>query len=312
MFHKEYSNFVRPTTSESSTSQFVTTALNGETARKLYLEEISNISNPQSPYNNDIKKSVCKEIERKKTVVETDISNLQLFQFVQDNEVDKLRQALNIRPDKIKILDEFGWSLLMIACQANAVEVVKELLKRGIDTTVRDKAGNSARSLVIKNRNFVLADILLRQSSSSNLMVNVENNKKLKNKQLKEKYVCEICDNKLFENKQEHLSSTVHNINASKDRKIPTNYVIPESNKGYQIMVKVGWDKETGLGPDGAGKKYPIKAVQKNDKKGLGHKHKKDYSSTTESSKEIINKKSLHKQYDRNRRIEINFRREFY
>ncbi|XP_045451392.1 G patch domain and ankyrin repeat-containing protein 1 homolog [Melitaea cinxia] len=311
MFHKEYSNFVRPTTSESSTSKFSTTVISGETAKKLYLEEISNIPCSQPLNNKDIRKSLCKEIKLKK-IDDTEISNLQLFHSVQNNDVDKVRQALDIRPGKINVLDEYGWSLLMIACQANSVEVVKELLKRGIDTTVRDKAGNSARSLVIKNRNFVLADILLRQSHI-NIHDKVKNNKQLKNERLKEKYVCEICDNKVFENKQEHLSSTVHNINASKGKKIPTNYVIPESNKGYQIMLKVGWDKETGLGPDGTGKKYPIKAVQKTDKKGLGHKQKKGVSSKTESMREIkINKKSIHKEYHRNRQMEINFRREFY
>ncbi|XP_026495624.1 G patch domain and ankyrin repeat-containing protein 1 homolog [Vanessa tameamea] len=309
MYHKEYCNFVRPTCEETATSKFFATSLNGETARKLYLEEVGSCHNSQK-LKSTVNQSECK-IKHKSKAYEIELSNLQLYHCVQNNDVDKLRQFLDRYPDKINTLDEFGWSLLMIACQANSIETVEELLKRKIDTAVRDKAGRSAQSLVIRNKNVILADILLKHSRQISLHEDNINDKKSNSNRLKENYVCEICDNKVFENKIEHLSSTIHNINASKGKKIPTKYVIPESNKGYQIMLKVGWDKEEGLGPDGTGRKYPIRGIQKKDKKGLGHKLKKKLTPITESVREF-NKKLASREYDKHRRMEINFRREFY
>ncbi|XP_047535438.1 G patch domain and ankyrin repeat-containing protein 1 homolog [Vanessa atalanta] len=309
MYHKEYCNFVRPTSEETATSTFFATSLNGETARKLYLEEVGSCHNSQKS-KSTVNQSECK-IKRKSKDDEIELSNLQMYHCVQNNDVDKLRQFLDKYPDKINTLDEFGWSLLMIACQANSIETVEELLKRNINTAVRDKAGRSAQSLVIRNKNVILADILLKHSRQISLHKDKINDKKSNSDRLKENYVCEICDNKVFENKIEHLSSTIHNINASKGKKIPTKYVIPESNKGYQIMLKVGWDKEEGLGPDGTGRKYPIRGIQKKDKKGLGHKLKKKETPTTESVREF-NKKLASREHDKHKRMEINFRREFY
>jgi hypothetical protein len=47
-------------------------------------------------------------------------------------------------------------------------------------------------------------------------------------------------------------------------------YSIPASNKGYQILVKGGWNREKGLGADGSGHKFPLKTVMKRDRAGLG------------------------------------------
>jgi hypothetical protein len=47
-------------------------------------------------------------------------------------------------------------------------------------------------------------------------------------------------------------------------------YGIPASNRGYQILVKGGWDREKGLGADGSGHKFPLKTVMKRDRAGLG------------------------------------------
>ncbi|XP_045500594.1 G patch domain and ankyrin repeat-containing protein 1 homolog [Colias croceus] len=310
MFHKDYSNFVRPTNDSEINKPTVNFPfLSGEQAKKLYLEEVQNsashsvFSTTNTSYIRD--KGSCNR-KRKNSVKLTD---RELFQCVQNNDVELISVALDTSPEKINIVDEFGWNLLMIACQANSIETVKELLKRGIDTSVRDKSGNSAQSLVIKNKNYTLADILLSHKSNEDEN-ECKTSKQIKVK-LKEEYKCEICNNTTFPDKQEHLSSTVHNINASKGKKLPANYVIPQSNKGYQIMVKGGWDKETGLGPDGTGTKYPIKPVMKKDRTGLGLKPKKEGNVVKESSK-VINRKIIAREQYNNRRKEINFRREFY
>ncbi|XP_039756513.1 G patch domain and ankyrin repeat-containing protein 1 homolog [Pararge aegeria] len=322
MLHTVYNNFVRPTSPVETEKEV--TAISGDEAKTFYLEEVDQVEENNDSSGNEEKDDSSENEEydttqkvssnKHKTKSEDiDISNLKLFTCIQDNNVDILRRILDACPDKIRTVDEHGWSLLMIACQANASNTVKELLKRGADTTVQDKAGNSAQSLIILNKNSYIADILLshvtkrNQCNESNTIV-----KQTKHKtRHKEKYVCELCDGKSFHSRKEHLSSTLHNINASKGRKIRTNYVIPQSNKGYQIMLKTGWDKEAGLGPDGSGSKYPIKTVPKNDKKGLGHEKKRLKTSNEESPKQQ-NNKHLENAYERNRRMEINFRREFY
>ncbi|XP_047992359.1 G patch domain and ankyrin repeat-containing protein 1 homolog [Leguminivora glycinivorella] len=309
MSNKKYSNFVRPTSPTEelviSKKKFqINTSISGEEARTLYLEEVDKANNvqPSSSKDNAITSSRRRASKRKCDP----ISNKDLFIAVQNNDIDTTIEALDSSPDKINIMDDFGWSLLMIACQANSIDTVKELLKRGVDTTVRDKAGNSAQSLVIQNKNLTIADILIshKHKREKEMKIKVQSKTKVK---LKE-FHCSLC-NQVYQDEQEHLSSTVHNINASRGKKIPTNYAIPQTNKGYQIMLKTGWDRDSGLGPEGTGKKYPIKAVQKKDRKGLGNVKKEEPKEDTVKHK---TRKSLVREYESNKKMEINFRREFY
>ncbi|XP_063365317.1 G patch domain and ankyrin repeat-containing protein 1 homolog [Cydia amplana] len=308
MSNKKYSNFVRPTSPTEeliSKKKFhINTSISGEEARRIYLEEVNKANNTQPTSSKDNPISNTKRRASKRKCGDP-ISNKDLFIAVQNNDIDTTKEALDLSPDKINIIDDYGWSLLMIACQANSIDTVKELLKRGIDTTVRDKAGNSAQSLVIQNKNLILADILISyKRKKEEMKIKVESQTKVKLKV----FHCSVC-NQAYPNEQEHLSSTIHNIIASKGKKIPTNYAIPQTNRGYQIMLKTGWDRDSGLGPEGAGKKYPIRTVQKKDRKGLGNVKKEEPKEDTVKHK---TRKSLVRDYESNKKMEINFRREFY
>ncbi|CAH0588874.1 unnamed protein product [Chrysodeixis includens] len=306
MNNKKYSNFVKassPTPSHEG-EQIYRKVLSGEEAQKLYLEEVSAAKASISGRT----RSAC-DVEITRTIVieeDSDLSNKDLFITVQDNDVNKLKRALDKCPDRVHVLDEFGWSLLMIACQANSVDVVKLLLKKGVDVNIRDKAGNSARSLVIKNKNYVLADVLINYKHKEKPRQTTDSKIKVKSK---EKIQCETCGN-LYLDREEHLSSTIHNINASKGKKIPASYVIPINNVGYQLMLKNGWDKNTGLGKDGSGKLYPIKTVQKKDRKGIGHEKRKHEEKMEEDKHK--NRKKMARERHNNKSFEINFRRQFY
>lgn len=305
----KYCNFVRPSSSDQISKRKY--LLNGEQARRLYLEEFNEVKDPELAAHHlseEPKRVVIRKIENPLRFNDTELSDKDLFLSAQNNDVNTVTWILDNFPDKLNIKDSFGWSLLMIACQANAIETVNELLKREIDTSIRDKAGNSARSLVIKNKNLALVNIFTSYKSETSPEVRItKNHKKVKRKK---EYTCDTC-NKNYPDKSEHLSSTIHNINASKNKKIPTNYKIPESNRGYQIMVRGGWDKEYGLGPDGSGKKYPLRTVQKKDRKGLGHAKIKQ-SKKDKVEPVLQNQKTFIQDYYRNRKMEINFRREFY
>lgn len=300
-----YSNFVKAVTPTTSTIQ---PYLTGEEARKLYLEEIKDAKNTQ------LGKRSIQEPQKRVLNIRENVSLKDLFLSAENNDVDTLRNILDSFPNLLNKVDDFGWSLLMIACQANSVEAAEELLNRGIDTTVRDKAGNSARSLVIRNKNLVLADLFLSHNKNTKTQITTKSEENIlcDNKQSSKKsFVCDICNN-TYPDREDHLSSTIHNISASKDKKIPTNYVIPRTNKGYQLMVKGGWDRETGLGRDGKGKKYPIKAVQKIDRKGLGHEKKVEHKEDITEKVKVKHKSSVHREKRHIRRFERNFRRQFY
>ncbi|KOB57039.1 hypothetical protein OBRU01_25776 [Operophtera brumata] len=296
MLKKHYNNFVKASAPTETVNKLPT--LSGEEAKEIYLKEIKDAKYstnkhhlPPRDYNStyNLPERTTSQTAQKLE----DISIKGLILSVQNNDVKMLKDILDSCPSLVNTVDEFGWSLLMIACQANSVDAVKELLTRGVDTAVRDKGGNSATNLVIKNKNLELADLLISHRKGNHRSSNSQDHRgKIKVKkvkaELKESFICEICSNKVFPDKEEHLASTVHNISASKDKKIPTNYVIPQTNRGYQLMLKVGWDRECGLGRDGSGKKYPIKAVQKKDRKGLGHEKKK----TEKSSNEVETRKN--------------------
>lgn len=306
----KYGNFVKPSSTSEDKPKH-RPSLNGEQAKRLYLEEVTDVVVPESTtrdLHEEPKTNVTHKIDNRLHCDVTQLADKDLFLSAQNNDVDTLIRILDNSPDKINIVDGYGWSLLMIACQANSKESVKELLKRDIDTLIRDKAGNSARTLVIKSKNLALVDMFL--SYKSKMFTEVTNTKNHKRVKRKKEYTCERC-NKTYPDKTEHLSSTVHNINASRGKKIPTNYVIPTSNRGYQIMLRGGWDKETGLGPNGAGNKYPLRTTQKKDRKGLGHEKIKK-SIKVEDKPVQQNKKALIRDYCNNRDKEINFRRQFY
>lgn len=316
MFHKNYTNFVRPAspTEEINNSKKyqIETSLSGEEVKRIYLAEVSKSNDALRATHN-----ACGSIEShsfkppcRRKHDDNHISDNDLLLAVQHNDVEIIKDALSVCPDKIKITDDYGWSLLMIACQSNSVDAVKELLKRDVDTSVRDKAGNSAQSLVIQNKNFILADILVSHKRKNEKAAKVDDTPKKKVK-LKE-FHCTVC-NQTCNDEQEHLSSTVHNLNTSKGKKIPACYVIPQTNRGYQIMLKVGWDRESGLGPEGTGNMYPIKATQNKDRKGLGHQKKREDEEVKEDPvKHRNNKRTAIREYERNKKMEINFRREFY
>ncbi|KAI5751244.1 hypothetical protein M8J77_005725 [Diaphorina citri] len=90
---------------------------------------------------------------------------------------------------------------------------------------------------------------------------------------------CPLCDmNVLDDNYKTHLLSTVHQfykqlkaMESNEDKLVkPVDYAIPEENKGFQLLLKSGWTKQSGLGKDKSGIRAPIKTKMKIDRKGIG------------------------------------------
>lgn len=72
-----------------------------------------------------------------------------------------------------------------------------------------------------------------------------------------------------------HRSTILHQLSrsAQKDDKPlvpPTHYGVRSSNVGYGMLQRLGWTEDTGLGSSQTGRKAPLKASDKHDRKGLG------------------------------------------
>lgn len=73
-----------------------------------------------------------------------------------------------------------------------------------------------------------------------------------------------------------HTSSVLHNLNKNPQHTVaqplipPTYYALRSNNVGYAMLTKLGWTEDSGLGAAGTGRKAPIRAVEKFDRKGVG------------------------------------------
>lgn len=159
-------------------------------------------------------------------------------------------------------LDVFGWTPLMTAACAGQASSVKWLMQNGADPTIKDRSGKTAASLAEKKKFVSLAKILrstfkpvvVAQQPKAAVSADAAA-KPVDVAAAKSKPTTSIVD--VFERNQ-------------KEGPPPTVYGIPESNKGFQMMVSGGWEKNRGLGPQGDGKLYPVKTVLKRDRAGLG------------------------------------------
>lgn len=69
-----------------------------------------------------------------------------------------------------------------------------------------------------------------------------------------------------------HACSIIHQFNFNKKHKgaAKPSFYIPQNNKGYQMLLSLGWNGNAGLGLLGQGPKYPVKTVLKLGRGGLG------------------------------------------
>eukprot|EP00053_Salpingoeca_punica_P015577 m.143882 g.143882 ORF g.143882 m.143882 type:complete len:515 (+) comp16752_c0_seq1:105-1649(+) len=95
--------------------------------------------------------------------------------------------------------------------------------------------------------------------------------KKEKETAAADEWFCEVCQARVREEPGSHNTSILHNLNCQRPVKADP-FLLPSSNKGYQLMVRTGWDEERGLGPEGRhGRLYPVKTVLKRDRLGIGY-----------------------------------------
>lgn len=187
----------------------------------------------------------------------------------QDGDLKQVKALVDQGSVDLNVQDSYGWTALMCASQAGHLEVVEYLLWQEANMFITDNTGISALDLAKKNHNKVLVDLLVGHINGETYKKKAEGSLTTHVKKLP-KFYCLICK-KDFEDctRESHETSTIHLFNM----KLPvksSNYLIPESNRGFQMLVKSGWDKDRGLGTEGQGQKHPVKTVLKRDRKGLG------------------------------------------
>lgn len=220
-----------------------------------------------------------------------------VMKAVEINNVNEVKSMMQGNENNINMTDQFGWTPLMSACCAGSVDTVQYLLQLNPDLGVRDKKGNTCYNLANSKGNYKIINLLKKylktsKSPAQSNNSNTQNIVRLKKDSLVKEFFCDIC-RQSFKNtdRSEHITSTVHLFNSASNSKMPTMYGIPESNKGFQMLLRHGWDKEKGLGPEGSGHKFPLKTILKQDRLGLGAKQ---YTTrVTHPTAEIIEKSKM-------------------
>ncbi|KAL5288300.1 GPANK1 family protein [Megaselia abdita] len=188
------------------------------------------------------------------------------FKLATENDLEGLRE-LTLSEEDINSTDDYGWTALMMASCENASETVKFLLDLGAKTDIADKKGHTALSLAQQKGFRNIIDLLDNDSSEEDEKVFEKTMKRPK----PEKFFCEECNEEIKETKRKHFSSIVHQFNRKLEER-PYRFQIPSENRGLKLMVKQGWDKQSGLGPTNSGHLFPIKTTIRKPRSGVGIK----------------------------------------
>lgn len=207
-------------------------------------------------------------------------SQRQHSRLLQSAQVGDLEQVSELLEQDLDInhKDFYGWTPLMCAAKEGHEQVVMYLLTHGADHTLCNSNGQTAlflakmfgHQLVVKTiSDFSLghqpvktfSDFPLGSITSDNAENRMVNSRS---------FFCKTCKSEFSQSeKSSHETSTVHLFNLGHKPRGPS-YLIPETNRGFQMLLKTGWEVDKGLGPKGEGSKYPVKTILKRDRKGLG------------------------------------------
>lgn len=197
-----------------------------------------------------------------------------LFRLAMSNNLDELQRLVESSRDvDVNATDAFGWTALMMAACENSCDVFRALLDLGADLTVEDRKGNTAKSLSEK-KHFVRILEIIEEKLNSQMEEEDQDETHNNSNEPEELKLCPDCGVEFKKSSsRSHHASTVHLFSCKYDTKSKIQtFGISQSNRGYQIMKRTGWDGSSGLGSSGSGKLHPIKTTLRQPKSGLGIK----------------------------------------
>eukprot|EP01147_Barroeca_monosierra_P000831 gene831-4111_t len=246
----------------------------------------------------------------KPKAMSTAIVTKRVFKFVQNNELVQLKTLMGENKSQFNptATDDYGWSILHVAASAGHLGMIQWLVSNieGIPLNQTDPRQRTAADLarvVGRDDIAMYLDSMEARTVSENKddsvqsrISNVENNRDsqhlmrsarkgskkdshadetifpesdYRNNTGKQTWYCEVCNALQSGPEQQHKASIIHQFNCQHPI-VSHPFLLTQSNKGYRLLKRLGWDEESGLGPIGTGKKQPVKTVLKRDRKGLG------------------------------------------
>jgi len=191
-----------------------------------------------------------------------------LLHSAQIGDCIELQRLVETSGVNIDSSDMFGWTALMCAAHAGQFKAVQSCLKLGADAKLTNNSGGTAEDLARSAGHLdisVFIPTFVKETNCGRKEDNIEKS------EVPEASWCDLCQVSFTDTSTttRHANSTVHLFNVG-HKPAPPSFSIPQSNKGYQMLLRTGWGADCGLGPTGAGKKYPVKTIFKQDRKGLG------------------------------------------
>ncbi|XP_037035978.1 G patch domain and ankyrin repeat-containing protein 1 homolog [Bradysia coprophila] len=215
--------------------------------------------------------------------------------------------------------DTFGWTGLMIAACEGSRKVCEFLLHKGCDLAIADRSGNTAMSLAkMKSRTEIVKMIEEKLANTPRVVPSASETSA--QPVAYDPFWCEDCQHLFKEtSKKSHETSTLHRFNRKNSFEFSRRYFIPDSNVGFKMMLRQGWDRE-GLGPNSDGKLYPVKTTIRRARSGLGTKqdsarithysaYDRDAIKWRPAAPKAKTKKQLEKDSKKNQRKEMAIRR---
>ncbi|EDW72370.1 uncharacterized protein Dwil_GK20753 [Drosophila willistoni] len=243
-----------------------TIKIDGAEAQKFYNEILDT---PTTATSHHQQKTKEQRTHRSKTLFPYDKSKF--FRSAINNNVKEL-SCIDFRDKETELnaCDAYGWTALMMAACEGAIDAVSWLLENGVQTDIKDKGGQTALTLAQKKGHEIVVKLLTSNGRTE------QHELEMTLEQLEQTilpFYCDVCERDYKETTlRAHQTSTVHQFNL----KLPgaTNklnkFNISIRNRGLQLMVKQGWDREHGLGPTQSGRLYPVKTVLRKRRTGLG------------------------------------------
>lgn len=202
-------------------------------------------------------------------------SSAEFFRSAQDDNLKVFKQYVEEFNWNLTAVDDYQWNVLMIAISAKSDSVIEYILTEIKDLTLvkfliinTDQSGNSAISLAKRFSSKALQLIRELDQRDRN---KIEENVKLDKTTTPQnnKTHCDTCGGDFD---SAHFSSIAHLLNENKSE-LPvarrSDYQLRSSNKGYQMMLNMGWN-ESGLGSSEQGRINPVRAKVKLDRLGVG------------------------------------------
>ncbi|XP_055522285.1 G patch domain and ankyrin repeat-containing protein 1-like [Leucoraja erinacea] len=188
-----------------------------------------------------------------------------LLKSAQNGDLKMLRRLLETGVSDINFRDSYYWTATMCAAYSGQLEAVRYLLSLGAAWVgVCDCTGRDALDLARQAGHAEIVTTLEEYHTPE------EQEDRRERPEEGRRKLCQVCELEYREDSvQQHERSTLHLVSKG-NTPAPTHYSIPDTNVGFRMMLREGWDRERGLGPCGKGRKFPVSTVLKRDQRGLG------------------------------------------